>query len=162
MNKLAQSNCKLFSALTRETQIPAIDDKHTLWQLNWAEVGWPEGEAGDHCTKDQRLFFEVHVRDATGIGPRMHMNEKSALALSQLKTKDEFLQQHAAGKQSFPAMATVKIRRETSKRSGGLSGGSHSTQEDTKYINFTIVEAADQPLGEGPTAAALELLPFMP
>ena len=90
------------------------------------------------------------MRDATGLGPRMRMNEESALVLAQVKSKEEFLEQHAAGKQSFPAMATVKIRREITKRNEVPSGGSHSTQEDTKYINFTIVEATDQPLGLSP------------
>ena len=126
-----------------------------MWQVNWTEVHWPDGQDGDLSTKDGRLFFETYLRDATGIGPRMRMNEKSALALAQVKTREEFRLQHAAGKQSFPAMATVKILRSP-------SGGSHSTQEDLRYINFTIVEAGDQPLDEGPTQASLELSPFMP
>ena len=157
-----QSNCKLLGAMTRETQIKEIDEHSTLWQLNWVEVAWPEDEGSDLCTKDGRLFFQTYVRDATGLGPRMRMTEESALALAQVKSKEEFLVQHAAGKQSFPAMATVKIIRESTKRNEVPSGGSHSTREDTKYINFTIVDAADQPLGEGPTSAVLELVPFMP
>ena len=66
----------------------------------------------------------------------MHMNEESALVLAQVQSKDEFLEQHAAGKQSFPAMATIKIRREITKRNGVPSGGLHSTQEDLSLIHI--------------------------
>ena len=157
-----QSNCKLLGVMTRETQIKEIDEHSMLWQLNWVQVAWPEDEGSDLCTKDGRLFFQTYVHDTAGLGPHLRMNEESALVLAQVKSKEEFLAQHAAGKQSFPAMATVKILRESTKRNEVPSGGSHSTREDTKYINFTIVEAADQPLGEGPTSAVLELVPFMP
>ena len=90
------------------------------------------------------------------------MNEESALALAQASSKEAFLTQHAAGKRTFPAMATVKVLRDVSKRKEVQSGGSHPAQEEQEYINFTIVQAADQPLDEGPTMATLELLPLMP
>jgi len=39
---------------------------------------------------------------------------------------------------------------------------SHLIADEQEYINFTIVHASDQPLDEGPTVAALDLVPLMP
>ena len=158
-----QSFCKLLSTMTGTTHIKSIDGDNTLWQLNWVEIAWPEGDAKELCTKDgSRLFFNTHVRDITGTGPRMRMTEQSALTLSQAPSKEAFLEQHVAGKHTFPAMATAKVLREVQKRKEAESGGSHPAEEEQEYINFTIVEAADQPLNEKPTMATLELIPLMP
>ena len=79
-----------------------------------------------------------------------------------MSSEEEFLELHAAGKHTFPAMATVKVLREVQKPKDSESGGAHPAQEDREYINFTIVSAADQPLNEKPTQATLELIPLMP
>ena len=155
--------CKMLTSMERKTDIRSIDEEATLWQLNWAEIAWPEGSESDLLTKDGRLFFLTDVRDITGPGPKVRVNEASALALAQVSSKEEFLELHAAGKQSFPVMATVKILREVTRREVKVeSGGSHSAQQGHEYINFTVVNALDQPLQERPTQATLELLPLMP
>ena len=96
------------------------------------------------------------------MGPRVRVNEASALQLAQVSSKEEFLAQHDACKQTFPVMATVKILREMVKQKDAGRGGSHSAQESREYINFTVVNALDQPLHERPTQATLTLLPLMP
>ena len=155
--------CKIFSWMSNKTHIKSIDENNTLWQLNWVEIAWPEGNADDLCTKDgSRLFPSIDARDGTGLGPRMRMNEESVLALAQASSKEEFLELHAAGKHNFPAMATVKVLREVQKPKDSESGGAHSAQEDREYINFTIASAADQPLKEKPTQATLQRIPLMP
>ena len=156
------------------TGIPAIDDCATVWQVNWVQVAWPPAvEFTELLTRGgERLFPETHLMDATGPGPRVRMNEESALALAEVSTKEEFLDNHAAGKHTFPAMATLKILREVNTKA---SGGSHladpqsqgATQsqvadEEQKYVNFTIVKASDQPLHEAPMNTLLELIPLMP
>ena len=163
-----QTFCQILKSMAKKTNIPGLDDGPTVWQLVWTEVAWPQGEAQDLCTKDgERLFPETFLMDATGIGPRVRMTEASALALAQVKTKEEFLQNHAAGKQTFPAMASLKIVRQmNTKSSSGASqpadSQSQRADDDNGYVNFTIVEAVDQPLTEMPTKAMLELLPLMP
>ena len=155
--------CKMLMSMTSKTNIRSIDEEDTLWQLNWAEISWPEGSESDLCTKDgSRLFFLTDVRDITGMAPRVRVNEASALELAQVSSKEEFLAQHAAGKQTFPVIATVKILREVVKQKDAGGGGSHSAQESREYINFTVVNALDQPLQERPTQATLDLLPLMP
>jgi hypothetical protein len=154
--------CKMLNSMSSKTNIRSIDEEATLWQLNWVEVAWPEGSESDLCTKDGRLFFLTDVRDITGMGPRVRVNEASALELAQVSSKEEFLAQHAACKQTFPVIATVKIVREMVKQKDAGGGGSHSAQESREYINFTVVNALDQPLHERPTQATLNLIPLMP
>jgi hypothetical protein len=155
--------CKMLTSMASKTNIRSIDEEDTLWQLNWAEIAWPEGSESDLCTKDgSRLFFLTDIRDITGMWPRVRVNEASALELAQVSSKEEFLAQHAAGKQTFPVTATVKILREVVKQKDAGGGGSHSAQEEREYINFTVVNALDQPLQERPTQATLNLLPLMP
>ena len=95
------------------------------------------------------------------------MTEASALSLAPVATKTEFLENHAAGKETFPAMATLKIvRRIHNKSSSGASqpadSRSQRADDEQDYVNFIIVEAIDQPLTQMPTKAMLELVPLMP
>ena len=95
------------------------------------------------------------------------MTEASALSLAQVATMTEFLDNHAAGKQTFPAMASLKIVRQIhTKSSSGASkhddSQSQRADDEHGYVNFTIVEAVDQPLTQMPTKAMLELVPLMP
>jgi hypothetical protein len=155
--------CKLLNQMKDKTQLKCIDDSDTVWQLNWVEISWPECDDNDLCTRDgSRLFPLVCCRDGTGQGPRMRMTDESALALAQVTSKEQFLLQHAQCKYTFPPMAAVKVVRSTHKRNEASSGGSHPVPDDSEYINFTIVEAADQPLNERPTLATLDLIPLMP
>ena len=140
-----QCNCKLLSSMHAATKIKDIDEDSTLWQLNWVEVAWPQAEESELCTKDGRLFFETYVRDGTGMSPRLRMNEESALALAQLKSKTEFLTNHNAGKHSFPAMATVKILREEAKRNDVLGGGTHSTKQEKNTLILLLLKLPINP-----------------
>ena len=149
--------CSILRKLNRRTNIKNIDDNITVWQLNWVEVSWPDQEDSKMLTSDGRLFCNTFVRDFTGVGPQIKMNEESALTLAAVATREEFFELHAAGKHSFPPMASVKIVREI-KTETGNSSDSHPVE----YINFTIVEASDQPFGEKPTMSTLNLLPWTP
>ena len=40
----AQTLCKLLSDLAVTTDVQNLNAKPTLWQANWVEVGWPEGD----------------------------------------------------------------------------------------------------------------------
>lgn len=165
-----QTFCQILKSMDSKTDIPTMDDMPTVWQLVWTEVAWPQGEHADLCTKDgERLFPETFLMDATGSGPRVRMTEESVLSLAQVATKQEFLDIHAAGKQTFPAMASLKIVRRVNTKSSDSSHfadtqSSESSQfaEKRTYVNFVVVQAVDQPLGEMPTKAVLELVPLMP
>ena len=95
------------------------------------------------------------------------MTEASALSLAQVATKTEFLDNHAAGKPTFPGMASLKIVRQIhTKSNNGASeradSQSQRADDEQEYVNFTIVEAVDQPLAQMPTKPMLELVPLMP
>ena len=144
--------------MTGKTGVKSIDEEDTLWQLNWAEVEWPsESDVDKLRTKDgQRLFFSTNNRDGTGVGPSVRMTEESALKLAAVHSKDEFLELHKAGKQNFPAMASIKVQRRARK-----VGSQQTDGIDSEQANLIIVQAADQPLNEGPTKATLELFPWL-
>ena len=107
--------------MEQKTNIPELDEEVTVWQLVWTQVAWPQGDADDLCTKTgDRLFPETFIMDATGRGPRLRITEASVLSLAQVATKTEFLDNHAAGKHTFPAMASLKIIRRINTRSSSV------------------------------------------
>ena len=55
----AQTLCKLLSDLTATTDVQKLNEKPTLWQANWVEVGWP---VGDNLLKKDgsELFSRLH------------------------------------------------------------------------------------------------------
>ena len=75
----------------------------TLWQLNWVEVSWPD--ADEIVTKDgTRLWFKTTLRDISGSTKEAWMSEGPALALAQLRTKEECLEAHSVHISLFPSM----------------------------------------------------------
>ena len=67
-DKGRETFCTMLNSMARPTNVPSIDEDNTLWQLNWAEIAWPEGSESDLCTQDgSRLFFLTDVRDGTGL-----------------------------------------------------------------------------------------------
>ena len=159
-----QTFCQILNKLASNTNIANIDEVPTVWQLNWVEVAWPSGEAKDFCTNNgERLFPSTFLMDTIGPAPKVRMNEESALKVTQTNSREELLANHAAGNQTFPAMASLKILREVKKESSNGSQLTGSQSEAAKeYVNFTVVAACDQPLNEAPSQSLLELIPFMP
>ena len=157
-----QTLCKLLSDLSVTTDIQKLNEKTTLWQANWVEVGWPEGDT--LLKKDgSQLWFQTSLRDLSGQVVNAWMNEKSALSLSGLTDKEAFIESFTEGNQIFPIMSTVKVTREI-KSSKDDSNVSQSADDKTsqKFVNLVIVHAADQPWSEAPTKAALEMIPLLP
>ena len=149
--------CKLLSAMSSNTHVDAIENGPTLWQINWAEVSWPAED--DLLTKlGERLFFKTTVRDLTG-PIDVFMNEQAALSLAGVQDKDAFLAAKQEGKQLFPVMASVKVLRQTKAAQSDVSDVEQPA--DSKYINFVIVQAQDQPLDEAPTQATVNLIPLI-
>ena len=107
----AQTLCKLLSDLAATTDIEKLNEKPTLWQANWVEVGWPMGDT--LLKKDgSQLWFQTSLRDVSGQVVSVWMNEKSALSLSQLADRESFLQCFEEGNQLFPIVSAVKVIRE--------------------------------------------------
>ena len=159
---------KILTGLNTFKNLAALDEQNaTLWQVNWADVSWPVDDR--ITTKDgERLFFKTAIRDISGSMTDAWMTEESALALSRLDSKDEFIQSHKDGKQLFPVAANIKVTRQLQKTdedgnqvSTQGSDGSHLGAQDGQRFNFTIVHAADQALGEGPTQETLSLLSLL-
>ena len=88
------------------------------------------------------------------------MQERAALQLSHCATT-EFIAAYADQRSFFPAMASVKVVRRIVK-ADEASGASRPAEKDSKPpVSLVVVHAADQPFGEPPTQATMELLPLL-
>ena len=86
----AETLCSLLRDLESRADVKAVDENPTVWQVHWAEVAWPTGP--QLCTSTgERLWFKTAIRDVSGTKTGVWMNEKSALALSGLPTKNKSL-----------------------------------------------------------------------
>jgi hypothetical protein len=154
--------------LLRPTDISDIDDKPTLWQLNWAEVVWPAFRSDSITTKEgDRLWFQTSVRDFAGVHHDIWMNEHAALKLSRAVDKGEFIQAWKNGDQMFPILASLKILRSSKPSSRGDAHLAANAQpefgakDDSVYVNYVIVDAGDQPLDEVLTKATLPMVDML-
>ena len=103
----AQTLCKLLSDLAATTDIQKLNEKPTLWQANWVEVGWPMGDT--LLKKDgSQLWFKTSLSDLSGQVVNVWMNEKSALSLSRLADKEAFIQSFTEGNQLFPSYGQLQ------------------------------------------------------
>ena len=157
----AQILCKLLSDLVATTDIQKLNEKPTLWQANWVEVGWPMGDT--LLKKDgSQLWFQTSLRDLSGQVLNVWMNEKSALSLSQLADRDSFLEGFTEGNQLFPIMSTVKVLREVkSLQDAGDVLQLADAKQAKQRVSLVVVHAADQPWSEAPTKAALDMIPML-
>ena len=90
------------------------------------------------------------------------MNEKSALSLSRFAGKEKCLESLSRGNQLFPIMSAVKVVRDI--KSSKDSGDASQLADDRpakQRVGLVVVHAADQPLSEAPSKAALEMIPMI-
>ena len=154
--------CKLLADLQRK-DLEELNEKPTVFQLNWVEVAWPTAEI--LVKKDgTELWFQVALRDVSGQVENVWMGEKPALALAQVDDKEQFLAAHAEGKQLFPQAASIKVLRQL--RDGqqpedDTGDASQFPGSSPKSVNLVIVQAADQALNEAPNKSTLEMISFL-
>ena len=156
-----QTLCKLLCDLAATTDVHKLNEKRTLWQANWVEVGWPEGDT--LLKKDgSQLWFQTTLRDGSGQVANVWMNEKSALNLSQFQDKEDFLQSFEEGNQLFPIMSAVKVIREVkSPKDAGDVSQLADAKQAKQFVSLVVVHAADQPWTEAPSKAVLEMIPMI-
>ena len=139
----------LLNSMNSETGVTHIDSEKTVWQINWCEVTWPNSE--EVCTKDgKRIWFKTSVLDLCG-QMSVWVDEKTALSLSQLSSKEEFLTACREGDPKFPPLSSIKVLRNP-KNKDGLAA-------DTAWLR--IVDGSDQNLQQAPTQVTTLLLPMM-
>ena len=148
--KGTETFASLIASMSSTAGISAIDDQSTVWQMNWAEATWPTDQ--ELRTSDgTRIWFLTNVRDITG-SVTAWCNEQTALALSQLDSKDAFLAAHKDGDALFPPLASAKLVRKPGDAQQ-LAGASSS-------IRLQLVQAMDQSLHEAPAKSTFDLLPL--
>ena len=117
------------------------------------EVEWPNGP--NVCRNDMSaLWFKTVIIDIHGSMNDVWMDERSALALPGVSSKEAFIEVWQAGDQTFPIMASMKVVR-TIDHVGGAS--QPATAETQRPARFVIVQADVQPFDEPPSQASLDL-----
>ena len=159
-----EQGIQVFVAHLSELQLPThVIGDTTIWSIHWCQVTMPDFNIESITTKDgTRLWFQTTIRDLTGILTRVWMNEESALALSELKEKDQFIKAWKEGDMVFPIMSAIKIVRTVREASDDSQTTASQSNESKKlFVNYQIVEAVDQPLGEAPSQATLPLVAML-
>ena len=151
-----ETNSALLRSMASSSNVKAIDENPTVWQLNWVQVAWPAGATV--CRNDgQALWFKTVITDIHGSKDDVWMDERSALTLSSLENKQAFIDAWEAGDQTFPIMASVKVVR-TMDQLGGASQPANA--EERRSAKFVIVQADMQTLDEPPTKASSDLTTY--
>ena len=92
--------------MTKRTGIAALDNKPTVWQINWV---FPVIELGNMLTdKGDRLWLTVALEDLTGRTTATR-NEKTALSFSGRTDMEEFLRAVRDGDPVFPTVLSAKL-----------------------------------------------------
>jgi len=155
-----EQGIQVFVAHLTDLQVPTeVIGDISIWEIHWCLVAMPASNIESITTKDgTRLWFQTCVRDLTGILQRIWMNEESALALSGLPDKNAFIKAWQDGDQAFPIVCAIKILRTVREASDDSQTTASQSYESKKFVNYQIVQACDQPLGEAPTTANLKLV----
>ena len=153
------SVCGWVAALIRPPTAEPDDNVHgvdNVFQINHCHVGIP-GAGQNILTKDDRIWLtNIRIMDATG-SLIVAMREKTALALSGLASKDDFVCAHANDNISFPVLASVRVNLTRRKDAAESQGGA----AEPAFLDAVLVEAEDQDIEIMPTSALLALRPVL-
>ena len=155
-----ETACKLLSTFARtSTGVPELDEKETLWQLNFVEVTEPSQDQKVKSNDGTRLWFPVTLRDHSGT-IMLYITEAAALKLANVADMSEFEQLFSENRLRFPFLASVKVWRRPSKLSA-VQSDSTQTQQDKDDFDCFIVDASEQDLAEVQSLHSTLLLPML-
>jgi hypothetical protein len=86
----------------------ATEHERALFQINHVRVIEPSGAKSLLTADGARLFPPIHLIDGTG-AVEVRMREKTALELSDLNTKEDFMTEAADGALNFAVLCSVRI-----------------------------------------------------
>ena len=99
-----ETTCALFQTLFTKTNVPAIEDDTSFWQINRCKVFLPDKAAQISTNDGSRLWMQVKVEDETG-HLIIWMREKAALDLAAVDSKEIFEAARADDSLEFPKKA---------------------------------------------------------
>ena len=153
-----ETTCALFQTLFTKTNVKAIEDDTSFWQINRCKV-FPPDKAAQISTNDgSRLWMQVKVEDETG-HLTIWMREKAALDLAAVDTKEIFEAARADDSLEFPKKASIKIiRKPTGFETPNVADRDLIESATKPGVNCYVVEAAEQAIDDTPSKRSLELL----
>ena len=135
--------------MSKRTGIAALDNKPTVWQINWV---FPVIELGNMLTdKGDRLWLTVALEDLTG-RTTATMNGNIALSLSGRTDKEEFLRAVRDGDPVFPTVLSANIVRRLK------TLAQDESNEINTFVNNNIVAASAQDTNVSRTSTCLSLI----
>jgi len=154
-----ETRCKLLASFAhRSTGLKDLDDRETVWQLNWVRVTEPTAEQEIKATNAERLWFQLPLRDHTG-NLSLYITEQAALKLAGATDRADFEQRHLEERLQFPTWASIKVwRKPTKERSAAQPASIPHAQPS---FDCYIVDATEQDLTEAPTEQSKLLLPLL-
>lgn len=146
--------CAHLADMSKVTGLSALDEKTTVWQVNWV---FPTITRDSMLTKaGNKLWLNIVLEDSSG-SASARMGEATALALSQHPDKEMFIQSIEDGDTVFPTVLSVKVARKV--RRAADEEESESTVR--KFVSLQIITAEPQPFNHARTQTALQLLPIL-
>ena len=145
--------CAHLHTMSKRTGIALLDDKTSVWQVNWV---FPTLMPGSHLTKaGDKLWLSIMCQDVSG-RTEVRMNEKIALEISGRSTKDEFMQAVAEGDAVFPSILSLKMSRRI------MEVQSEDDADDKQaFVNTTVIAACAQDVSMPRTTTVKQLVPIL-
>ena len=148
--------CKILAKFAqRRTNIQALDEAETIWQLNWVRVTEPAAVQDVKTNDGARIWFPLPMRDFLG-QLTLYITERAALKLAKAADQSEFEKRHKEERLNFPMFATLKVSRKP--RAPDASAAGSAAQPALNEFDCRIVDAEEQQLGEAPTTTSTKLL----
>ena len=117
----------------------ATEHERALFQINHVRVIEPSGAKSLLTADGARLFPPIHLIDGTG-AVEVRMREKTALELSDLNAKEDFMAEAADGALNFAVLCSVrilvkqnKVQDQSEETVSAVIVEAHSQQWDPKY-----------------------------
>ena len=154
--------CALLNDMSTPTGIASLDDKPSVWQLNWAFATIVPGNI--LTSKGDKIWLKIMLRDISG-SVEVRMNEKHALELSGCKDKDHFIQSFNDGDPLFPSVLSIKVARKVKVLQPGDEEPLTQTGDveplTQTFVNYTVLAVSAQNVGLPRTEPSKELIGIM-
>ena len=104
-----ETKCKILNTFaSNATDVPAIDNDETVWQLNWVQVIEPSQDDSIKTKDGSRPWFPITLRDDSE-SIVLYITEQAAVKLANVSDAPKFEQLHSEGRLRFPFWASVKV-----------------------------------------------------
>ena len=129
-------SCAAFLDYTPDNPTASMPE---IMQLMLVQIEEPEPDEIVTDASRQRIWYRIRVRDASG-STTVGIPEKHALALASCRTRDAFLEKHAASDLNMPLLCHARVSRNVRHSEAGTVFVNH-TVEDVEPVSWAVTSA---------------------